>query len=169
MKKLSAKNFIIKLSAAFFLMFALASCYHVNKDVVPKPEKLIPRDTMVSIIVDINLIDGIVSFNNLNRINNKNLKKEYYERLFLRYGITENELKENMEYYSSEYDEMTSIYDEAIERLTQMQKELKRKEKFEKAAKKPEIPPSPLWGSDSIAVIVDSVFSKKVTPGRFFE
>jgi arsenate reductase-like glutaredoxin family protein len=164
MKKKFTKGSNIVLTAALFMMISFVSCYHENKDIVQKPDKLFPHDTMVSLIVDINLIDGIESFNKLNGMNNNDLKKEYYERLFLKYGITENELKQNMEYYSSQYDEMQEIYDEAIARLNKIKDDLKEKEMLEKQNEKPVLPPAPVWHYDSIAATVDSLTEKNRLP-----
>jgi hypothetical protein len=158
MKNRFESIFKIHLPTALILSFLLVSCYHVNRDIVQKPEKIIPHNTMVSIITDINLVDGIVSYDNINRVNNKNLKKEYYNRVFIKYGITSDEFEQNMEYYSSQYDEMLEIYDEVIGKLTAIKENIKKKEQqLKRQNTKTSIPPSPMWNSDSIATRVDSL------------
>ena len=148
----------------FLIMVILNACYNEHEYVVTVPEKIISHDTMVNIFTDMSLINGIVMFNNLNRIKGNNIKNEYLNKMLIQYNITEKELQENIDYYATKYDEMSVIYDEVIKRLTEIQEKLKKEKQKKENRKVLKIPPSPVWLIDSNAVLIDSIFAKHKLP-----
>ena len=144
-KTLTLKAGLFFTISLFFLLNQ--GCYHKNKEVVPVPDKLIPHDSMVLILTDLQLAEGIVSFERLNRVNKKNLKDTYYQKVLNHYGITAKQFRENMDYYNMQFDEMASIYDEVIQRLTVMEESIKKEKEQSRKRKKEKkrIPPSPEW------------------------
>jgi len=93
-----------------------------NKD-RDKPENLIPRDNMVKVLADIQLIEASIKLNN-----NRKLKKEeytyyYYQYLFEKHNITEEEFNISLEYYQAHIYTLDTIYIDVISELTKLQGE----------------------------------------------
>ena len=108
----------------FFIPF-LFSCYNENKVVVEKPDPLLDRQTMVEILTDIQVAEGIISHNRKVRAKTNNeYKDSLYHRIFDHYQINSKILKENIHYYNVDPSEMEKIYEEVIVRLSDIQKEV---------------------------------------------
>ncbi len=157
---------LLAFTSVFLMTFFLNACYHENKDVIPKPNRLISSDTMVSILTDMQIIEGVISFERLNRINNNNVKKKYLNRMLLHYGITESQLQNNINYYNNNLKKMDKIYDKVLANLSKMENEMKAKKlarekehKIEKAIEN--IPPFPARNNDSIIFLADSLWKIK--------
>lgn len=108
----------------FFIPF-LFSCYNENKVVVEKPDPFLDRQTMVEILTDIQIAEGIISHNRKERENTNNeYKDSLYQRLFDQYHISSKVLKENIHYYNVDPSVMEKIYDDVLARLSSIQSDI---------------------------------------------
>jgi len=126
------KNIII-----FIAIGLLISCS--NKKV---PEYVIPHNDMVEIIVDMHLADALFSVTNIRRDLVKqeitrNDTVDYYDEIFYHYGYTRKDFDTSVYYYSEHINEYDDIYQEVLNRLNEMdtqlrqEKEANRKEEEE--------------------------------------
>ncbi|UBM62751.1 DUF4296 domain-containing protein [Candidatus Sulfidibacterium hydrothermale] len=99
----------------------LTGCYKVNKDVVPKPANLIPKEKMADILTDMEIIEGAKVYNRGRYPGYPDRIKEYYQILFDRYGVTKDQIKASLNYYNNRGDEMASIYDRVLKNLHEKQ------------------------------------------------
>ncbi len=119
-------NRIILLLAAVFA-FALAGCTaKLNKEAEP-PADLIPRDTMVSIFVDLRLMDAVLNYEQ--RQGSRELhemKYQFHNSILEKYGITREQFEQSFDYYENDMEELDGIYADAITRLSKMKSKVEQ-------------------------------------------
>ncbi len=144
----------------FLPALLLTACYHENRDIVPAPVKTISKDSMVKIVTDMQIIEGVVSYQRLNRVNNHDLKDNYYDKMLHHYGITAKQLQDNLNFYNAHPDVMGKIYNKVIENLTLENAKIESiHDKREKARmereKRRNFPPAPTW----VSPLSDTLFN----------
>lgn len=123
---------MVKYLLPLFLL-AFLSC---NEEVVKKPENLIPKDKMVSVLYDISLL-------NAGRSINQNILNEYgiepMDYIYNKYGIDSLQLVNSDTYYASLPLMYEVIYMEVAERQENEEADMieKKEEASKKAAGKP--------------------------------
>lgn len=111
----------------------LNACYHINENEIVKPDNFFDKQKMVNILTDAQIVEGALNYNRVNRVNVTELKEEYYNQVFIKYNITANDFKQNMNYYNSKPDELEEILNSVLEKLNQIQAQLEQKIADEKA------------------------------------
>ncbi len=118
----------------------LVSCYHENKEKVQEPDPLFSPAEMAEILTDFQIAESVVA---RNRIDRKHTEKAYkdsvYRVVFEHYGITKEQLLQNINYYNSNPKKMEKIYDVVLANLSRIQTELEvemKKEEKEKDSEK---------------------------------
>lgn len=106
----------------------LYSCYHVNQPEIKVPEHLLNEEEMVTIITDVQLVEGALSYRRTLRVEQKDFRKSAYQQLFSTYGITAKILNENISYYNNEPEKMELIYEQVLAKLSRIQSELTENE-----------------------------------------
>lgn len=99
------RQFIGILLFATFLS-GLSSCYNTS---IPKPDKLIPKDEFVKMMVDIYLIQGINSNVNDSKALKKVTQTNLYYSVLKKYEVADTVFIRSLIYYSStpkEYEKM---------------------------------------------------------------
>lgn len=120
-----------KTVAALFFLVALgfAACTQkVNKEMEP-PADLIPRDTMVSIFVDLRLLDAVV--NAEQRKSNPKLQDVNYflhNSILEKYKITREQFEASYTYYQTDLAVLDGIYADAITRLSLLKTKTQQEE-----------------------------------------
>lgn len=101
----------------------LISC-NAKEDV---PKHVIPKDEMIDIILDIHLTDGLFTITKVRRDFTKNDSLNYYNEIFQNYGYTRADFDTSVYYYSKKINEYDKIYEEVLNRLNEMDTELRQK------------------------------------------
>ncbi len=136
----------------------LSSCYHVNENEPVVPEILLSGSQMVEILTEIQITEAGFSINK-NRIKAKDLKPEYYDKILQQYGITLQQLKENIDYYHESPKVLEDIYEKVLANLSKIQSDvLLEKEKIEEKR----IADSIQMVTDSINLIIADSLAKNV-------
>jgi len=117
---------ILKLIAPLLLLM-ISSCYNVNKNEVVKPGHFFNEEKMINVLTDIQIAEGTLSYERTKRIDIKDLKAAYYNQVFLKYGITAVDFKQNMDYYNSSPERIEKVLEKVLENINQMQGDLERK------------------------------------------
>jgi uncharacterized protein DUF4296 len=112
------------------LTLLLVACHNEKKT----PEYVIPQEDMVNIIVDIHITDGLLTLNNVRRNLAKKDTANYYDQVFENYGYTRADFDTSVYYYSMNINDYDKIYAEVLNKLNEMETELKQ-ENLEKAPK----------------------------------
>ena len=128
-------NFLNKNKILFFLTILLtivfiSSCGHLKKK--PKaPEGLIPKTEFIDIMVDVRMVETSIR-QKISKGNNAIKSTDYYySYVFKKHNITPEQFNKSLKYYSSEVKEMQDINVQVVERLTQMESEVKAQKKAE--------------------------------------
>lgn len=112
------------------IVVLLSSCIKKFKT----PDYVIPHDKMINIIIDLHITDGLLTVNNVRR----NLAKDsirYYNAIFSNYGYTRSDFDTSIYYYSENIDEYDKIYEEVLNRLNEMETNLKQESVAEEEKK----------------------------------
>lgn len=112
---------LLSLLAALLL---LSSCYHeYAPPEVAMPEKLIGHDTMVLIIVDVEIAEAALRHkqNFGYEIDDKN--EYYFHSIFEKYGISKGQFDSSLAYYKTDLEVMNDIYEDVITKLSLIQSE----------------------------------------------
>lgn len=115
-----------------FVLSFIFSCSKVNKT----PEYVIPHDDMVNIIVKIHITDGMLNINKVRRDLARKDSSNYYETIFKSFGFTRADFDTSIYFYSNNIDEYDKIYEEVLNKLSEMETQLK--EESAKEAKEKE-------------------------------
>lgn len=100
------------------MLFSLLGCK--PSDQTPVPDKLIPRDQMVDIMADVEVVEAQLRFQQT-RINNDSLQKvktKSYDSLYMYYKITPDQFKQNLKYYQGDLANFEGMIDEVILSIT---------------------------------------------------
>lgn len=125
-------------SVIILLVLITFSCNTKNKT----PDYVIPHEDMVNIIVDMHITDGLMNVNKVRRNLVKKDSLNYYDAVFKSYGYTRTGFDTSIYYYSNNISEYDKIYEEVLNKLSEMQTQLKEegakeaKEKEELKVKK---------------------------------
>lgn len=115
------RNFLV----VILMTMVIVSCYHENKPEAVAPDKLFTEDMLVDILTDIQLAEGIINQQRLQKVkSDKGFKDTIYIVLFKKYDITLKELNENLDYYNTDPEYMEGLFDKVLENLSKMQAEI---------------------------------------------
>lgn len=105
---------------ALVIIFAAVGCKHKTK---PIPSGIIDKETMVNIIVDVNLSEAIFRLKQPSYPQDSNYVRAYYDVIFNKYKISKEQFNSSLKYYTKHPEKFGEIYDETLNRLTRMQSE----------------------------------------------
>lgn len=104
----------MKKTLAFLLLILfLFSC---AKEKIQKPANLIPEDTMVEILYDINLLQALRN-TNYAVYSQKNINPETY--IYKKYNIDSLQLAESNQYYITDIDNYEKLLDKVISKINE--------------------------------------------------
>lgn len=95
-----------------FFLVLVVGCQNIPK--APKPDRLIPEDKMVDILVDLAKIDASMSFNPRS-FKKRGIDPEAY--IYEKYGIDSAQLAKNNAYYIEQFEINKRMYEAVRERL----------------------------------------------------
>ncbi len=134
-KRVCALSSIVKILAFIILLSACSG----NRGEIDVPADIIPRDTMISALVDMHLIEGAKAGQ---KVMGDTVKINiYYAKLYQKYGVTEKEYEKSFRFYSEHPEAMNKMYQEVIERLNKIQMEPPRTPLVERADTLSDAPP----------------------------
>ena len=106
-----------------FLLIA-SGCKDNSK--TDEPENLIPRDTMVQVLMDIHLIEASIKLNNERKLNKEEYTFYYYQYLFEKYDITKEVFDSSLIYYQHNIERFDTIYIDVISELNRLEGEISK-------------------------------------------
>jgi transposase len=108
-----------------FLLPLFFSCYHENKVDAKVPEHLLSKSEMVSVLTDVQIAEGALTYRRTRRIEQQGFREAAYDKIFSNYGITAKILNENINYYNNDPGQMEEIYEQVLAKLSRMAGEIK--------------------------------------------
>lgn len=116
----------------FLIIITFLACE--SKVDYQKPEKFIPKEQMIELLLDMHMAVGSSNLPNLKLEKNRNYMSLVYEK----YGVDSTQFKLNNIYYTSNIDEYEEIFEAVEQRLDKLK--------------------------DSIYAASDSLFKQRLTP-----
>jgi len=103
----------------FFGLLTITGCH--KKQIMDKPERLIPYDKLINIIVDSYLIESYVYMAPADSDKIEMTKALYYD-MFTRYKVTKAEFVSSIDYYFGDEDLANKMMAEASKRFAEKRK-----------------------------------------------
>jgi hypothetical protein len=92
------------------------------------PEGIIPRDSMVNLLADMQLAEARIQSISLERNDStKQVSYGYYKYIFTQHHTTPLQFKKSFDYYSHHLTTFSNMYDDVITRLSKMEAESTKK------------------------------------------
>lgn len=113
---------------AVLIFLVWTGCTESINEKEPPPPDLIPRDTMVSIFVDLSLMDAVLIYDQ--KTNNRkvyDVKYYLHNSIMEKYGITRDQFERSFDYYEKDMKTLNGIYADAITRLSKMKSKTEHK------------------------------------------
>ena len=107
-----------------FLTLLVYGCYHDEPQPSFDMSMVIPADSMVTILTDLQLVDGAVNLKSKQGKPKIEYASSYTDQVLAKYRITEERFSESLRYYSYYMEEMDKIYEEVINRLGKLESEV---------------------------------------------
>ena len=96
-----------------------------SRDSGKVPDGIIPESNMISIMVDLHIVDATISTKHFNlRGNNKKIAK-YYNYVLKKHGYDRVEFNKSVRFYSKNPERFDKMYDKVIEKLSKKQETIK--------------------------------------------
>ena len=111
----------MKKSYLILLIVCILSACNTEKT----PDYVIPKEDMADIIVDIHMMDGLLTMIRVRRELIKNDSLNYYDEIFNEYGYTRKDFDTSVYYYSLKINEYDNIYKEVLNKLSEMEAKIK--------------------------------------------
>lgn len=100
-----------------------------NSKEVEIPDDLIPTETFVGIMIDVQLTEGMNSQRNYGRTNSPSTRSAHdpYSEIFEKHGVNAEEFKRTYDFYSHNPGKMEVIYEHVLDSLNKLDVEIKQK------------------------------------------
>jgi len=109
---------MMKIFSRILLVILLASCYHSASDPDFDMDLVLPADSMVTLLTDLHVADGIVSAIKSKKLPVGHLSSEYFEAVLKKHSISHDAFEESMRYYAYHAEELDEIYEQVITDLS---------------------------------------------------
>lgn len=106
-------------------IFLLACAEKERKVVVNKPDRLLTQEQLIEVMVDFRIAEASIRHIAGKGENTKKITPYYYKPMLQKHNITIEEYGANLEYYSHDPDKMDQIYAEVVNRLSELQTEVR--------------------------------------------
>ena len=110
----------------FLSLITLVSCNTVETE--ERESQLIPRDSMIMLMVDIHITDAVL----IQAVNHRKIQPNqvpfYYTDLLKKHNVSKRRFESSLHYYSDDLEVFNKIYDEIMAELNNRQAALKTKE-----------------------------------------
>jgi len=113
---------MIRIILTIFVILNFISCK--NEEENKKPDGVIlSQEDFTNLILDVQLVEGHLNTNRVNQVFIMDSANNYYKEVFDRHGITLQEYKENLKYYSAQPQLLSDIYTNVEKQLVQQLKQ----------------------------------------------
>ena len=111
----------------FLLMCLVLSCS--EKPTTAMPEGILSEKKMISVLTDIQLIEGAVSKKLIDRSINNKESTRYYAKTFEKHDITRQQFDESLNFYTENPKDLQKIYEKVLVELSKIKAELQNAKK----------------------------------------
>jgi hypothetical protein len=109
----------------FSVSLFLFSCQGEKQEKkVEKPTYVIDQDKMVSIMVDMHIVETASNLKVFPPDSAQQMYQNSFESIYLTHGVRKTQFDSSLYYYSMQTDQMNVIYDRILEELSQLESEV---------------------------------------------
>ena len=104
----------------FLLVIAasLISCYKSGSKETFDMSKVLQPDSMVSLLTDLHIADGIINTTKDKKLSTEYLASEYFEVIMEKHHIDKGIFEESIRYYAYHTEEFNNIYEKVVSNLS---------------------------------------------------
>lgn len=114
-------NLLFRILIVIFIFQFFIGCSSKKDET---PPGIIPRDKMISILIDVQQAEAKIQTYNLNANDStRNIEYGYYHSIFKKHHIKSSEFETSFKYYSKNLELLNKMYDEVITGLSKHQAE----------------------------------------------
>lgn len=106
-----------------FFFLVLFAC---SEPEIERPAGLLTREQFIDVMVDVQLVEAIAKQKMIRNDDPKVKLAEYYGVIFEKHGIADTTFNKTYDWYHGQPDELLSIYDEVLSKLSTLEEELKQ-------------------------------------------
>jgi hypothetical protein len=110
-----------KILTGLLFIFALGSCYHTTPDPSFDMSLVIPADSMVTLLTDLHLADGVINTIKVKEKSIGHLSNEYFSAVLDKHKIGRDTFDESLRYYAYHTEELNKIYEKVIVNLSKIE------------------------------------------------
>lgn len=114
-----------KILIILLTLFSLASCYNTyHEEILDAPEDLIQRDSMVSILVDVELAESALRQKQNFGHEISEAKEAYFVAIFKKHNVSKEQFDRSLAFYKQDLESINSIYEDVITDLSKLESEI---------------------------------------------
>ena len=106
-----------------FLIIIASGCYHNDPEPSFDMSLVMPPDSMVILLTDLQLVDGAVNLKTKEGKPKVEYASAFTNQVLEKYNVSKERFNESLSYYTYYIEEMDKIYEEVINRLGKMESE----------------------------------------------
>jgi len=112
---------MMKIPGLLIFLVLLAACYHPEPEAEFNNQLVIPADSMVSLLTDMHLAEGIITTVKDKPKPISSISSEYFDVILKKHQISKASFEESMRYYAYHAEEMDKIYARVITELSKIE------------------------------------------------
>ena len=102
----------------------VAACYHKAPEPIFDMAKVLPQDTMVVVLTELQLAEGAVNIKTRQGKLAAEYARSFSDQVLEKHGISTDVFNESMRYYSFYVEKMDKIYEQVIINLSKLESEV---------------------------------------------
>jgi hypothetical protein len=110
-----------KILIGLFFIILLGSCYHTTPDPSFNMTLVIPADSMVTLLTDLHLADGVINTVKVKEKSIEHFSSEYFTAVMDKHKIGMDTFEESLRYYAYHAEELDKIYEKVIVNLSKIE------------------------------------------------
>ena len=120
----------MKTALSIFLLIFILACDRGDRLLNTRPAGVISEKQMVDVLVDIHLAESALRVGNVQKTmpGDSTYQQSQFLEVFDNHRITPDEFRKSLSYYTTHISKLDAIYAEVIDRLNQMETELRGNE-----------------------------------------
>ena len=87
-------------------------------------DNIIPEDAFIDVLVDIHIVDATIIVKGLRINTDSTIIKLYYNDIFLKHNVTQKQIQQTFEYYTSKPRSFEKLYEKVSEQIAKREEDL---------------------------------------------
>ena len=116
---------LLRVFGLLVFIFLLSGCHRgTEKKASGNDDAIISKDEMVSVLVDMHLVEAKIKASQTSGYNQEYYLKFYFSSILKKHNITSEQFRKSLQYYQDDAVKMDKIYTDVVSNLTMYQARL---------------------------------------------